>query len=198
MRYRIAVAVFAAAAISGCGDDASVSIDQPKPAPTNTEGSSSEPSSSSTSSTSAPPAFTTSAPEGSPADIAVTEVVFGDHVTVTNLGAGSVSLDGLWLCNRPFYVPLPPRTLAPGETVATPADSLGDLTMLGGEVALYESDDFEDPEAMLDYVTWGRGGGRTRAAIEVGLWPEGDVVQPSGTGIESPNGGGSSADWASQ
>jgi hypothetical protein len=67
--------------------------------------------------------------------------------------------------------------------------------MVGGEVAIYLSDDFEDADEMLDYVTWGRGGGRTRAAVEVGLWPEGDAVVPAGAGIESPGGGDSSADW---
>ena len=108
-----------------------------------------------------------------------------------------MSLGGLWLCNRPFYAPLPQVALAPGESIEAPASPLADLPMLGGEVAIYRSDDFEDPEEMLDYVTWGRGGGRTQAAVEVGLWPPGDVVLPSGAAIVALHGGSTSADWDS-
>ena len=195
MRCWLVLVTLIAATVAGCGDDAAIVPDQSASPPTTTAASSSPSSTSSSAPTSAPPVTTESPVEGSVTDIAVTEVVFGDHVTLTNLGAGSVSLDGLWLCNRPFYTPLPQRTLAPGESIDTAAGPLGDLPMIGGEAALYRSDDFEDAGEMLDYVTWGRGGGRTRAAVEVGLWPEGDVVEPSGAGIAATRGGGSSADW---
>lgn len=136
--------------------------------------------------------------EGTIGDLAVTEVVFDNHMTVTNTGEGSVSTDGVWLCNRPFYTPMPAVVLGPGESIELDIGDLGNMPALGGEAALYSSNDFEDPNSMLDYVTWGRGGGRIRAAVEAGLWPEGDVVaEPSGSSIVAPLGGSSSQDWAS-
>ena len=200
MRDRLALAFLVGAIVASCGGDTSIVADQPATSPTTADATSDPSSTNSSAPTSAPivttaSTVTTESPVEGVADIAVTEVVFGDHVTVTNLGAGSVSLDGRWLCNRPFYVPLPNRSLEPGESIETAAGPLGDLDMVGGEVAIYLSDDFEDADEMLDYVAWGRGGGRTEAAVEVGLWPEGDAVVPAGAGIESPGGGGSSADW---
>lgn len=188
MRRWIAVATMVIASAASCGDDDSIASDETTTTRSTTT---------TAETTTTPPPTTAQPVVGSVADIAVTEVVFGDHVVLTNLGQGSVSLDGLWLCNRPFYTPLPQSELAPGESIEASASPLGDLPMRVGEVALYRSADFENPEEMLDYVTWGSGGGRIRAAVEVGLWPAADAVQPSGDAIVAPDGGSTSADWAS-
>lgn len=189
-----ATVTFAILVAAGCGGDAPETT---PPASTNAEApvTSSETTQAApdtTVTTSEPPAASV---EGSVTDLAVTEVVFAEHVTITNLGGGSVNVDGLWLCNRPFYTPMPAVVIGPGESVDVPASELGDMPILGGEAAIYISDDFESAEAMLDYVAWGRGGGRTRAAVERGLWPEGDLVAPVGSSIVSPRGGSSSDDW---
>ena len=190
----MATAAFVALAAAGCGSDAAETT---RPAPTNAQASV---TTSETTQAAPDTTVTTSEPpdvseEGSATDLAVTEVVFGEHVTITNLGGGSVNVDGLWLCNRPFYTPMPAVVIGPGVSLDVPAAELGDMPTLGGEAALYISDDFESAEAMLDYVAWGRGGGRTRAAVERGLWPEGDLVAPVGSSIVSPRGGSSSDDW---
>ncbi len=133
---------------------------------------------------------------GSVADLAITEVVFGDHVTITNLGSDAVSVDGLWVCNRPNYSPLPTAVIAPGESLQVAASDLGGLSDGAGEVALYTSNSFGDSSAMLDYVNWGNGGGRASVADDAGLWPAGDTVAAGGGGISAPAGGASAADWS--
>lgn len=135
--------------------------------------------------------------QGSVADLAITGVVFGDHVTITNLGDDAVSVEGLWLCNRPNYTELPTAALAAGSSLDIPADALGSLSASGGEVALYTSNSFGDSSAMLDYVGWGTGGGRASVADEAGLWPAGDSVDASGSEILAPTGGAVAADWTS-
>lgn len=131
---------------------------------------------------------------GGTADLAITEVVFDDHLTITNLGADAVSVDGLWLCNRPNYVPMPTALIAPGESI-----DISDLSISvgGGEVALYTSNSFDDSSAMLDYVAWGGGGGRASVAVDAGLWPDGDTVDAGSASISAPSGGSSAADWSS-
>ncbi|MEE8332173.1 MAG: hypothetical protein V3R84_10430 [Acidimicrobiia bacterium] len=135
--------------------------------------------------------------QGSVADLAITEIVFGDHVTITNLGDAAVSVDGLWLCNRPGYTELPTAAIAAGSSLDIPADALGSLPGGGGEVALYTSNSFGDSSAMLDYVAWGSGGGRASVAEEAGLWPAGDSVDVAGSEIMAATGGAAAGDWSS-
>jgi hypothetical protein len=132
---------------------------------------------------------------GSVTDLAITEVAFDGQITITNLGDGVVSVDGLWLCNRPSYLPLPTAAIAPGESLQISSGDLG-LTDSGGEVALYSSDSFGDSSAILDYVAWGSGGGRGSVAADAGLWPAGETVATGGASISAPNGGAGAADWS--
>lgn len=135
--------------------------------------------------------------EGAATDLAITEVVFGDHVTITNVGDAMVSVDEMWLCNRPSYTPIS-VSLAPGESQTIDAASLGGLAEGGGEAALYTSNSFGDSAAIVDYVSWGGGGGRGSVASGAGIWTDGDSVDAGGAGISAPSGGDSSADWSSQ
>lgn len=101
-------------------------------------------------------------------ELRVTEVDFVAGVaTITNIGDESVDLAGHWLCNRPAYVELPGQPLDAGETIEV---SIGGLTQGGGEVGLYTSDSFGNADDLLDYVTWGSGGGRLSVAETAGLW----------------------------
>ncbi len=135
------------------------------------------------------------AEEGSVTDLAITEVVFDDHVTITNLSDAPVSVDGLWLCNRPNYLPMPTALIAPGESIDISASELP-MPAGNGEVALYTSADFGDSSALIDYVTWGQGGGRLSVAVDAGQWPAGEAVTPAGASISAPNGGSSPSDWS--
>ncbi len=151
----------------------------------------------------APPA--TDAPpvtdEAPPADagdggLAITEVVFGDdgHVTITNTGGSDASLDGMWLCNRPQYLALS-GSLAAGESTEIPASDIPPLGADGGDLGLYTAAEFGSPDAIVDYVAWGGGGGRLTTAVSAGIWPDGDAVAGGGASISAPGGGASAADW---
>ena len=149
--------------------------------------------------TAAPEPDITDAPaaaEGTIADLAITEVVFGESVTISNLGTGPVSVDGLWLCNRPSYTPMPTALIAPGESITVAAGDLGGLSDGSGEVAMYTSNNFGASSDIIDYVTWGQGGGRLSVAADAGIWPAGEAVTPAGASISAPNGGSSASDWS--
>ena len=127
--------------------------------------------------------------------LTVSEVVFASGVaTITNTGDEAIDLGGHWLCNRPTYVALPDQTLEPGATVQI---VLGGLETGGGEVALYDSRDFGNTEAILDYVTWGSGGGRQSVAEGGGRW-SGSPVEPDGAvALALVGDPGGAAGWAS-
>lgn len=179
LRRLISVAMVAAAVVlaTACGDDSGggaepATQESPDAADTVT-------SSSSTT--------TAAIPEGgvSVDGVQLSAVVFGADgaVTVTNTGSDEVTLDGFWVCNFPAYVPLT-GTLAPDESADVAAADLGGLAVEGGEAALYSSDAFDSPDAMIDYVQWGAGGGRGDVAAAAGLWPDGVTVTPTAELIE--------------
>lgn len=135
-------------------------------------------------------------PEGPPnalrPGLEVTSVDFTTGVAViTNNGDRDIDLTGHWICNRPSYAELPTGALMPGDTVEA---SLGGFSPDGGEVAIYSSDAFGDPDAMQTYVGWGAGGGRQSVAEEAGLWV-GEPVQPAGDTIELTGAPGSAGGW---
>ena len=124
-------------------------------------------------------------------------VVFGDQGTIEvgNLGPDSGDLTGYWLAIDPFYLELPSTVLAPGTalivSIAQDADPtlvvaaaglLPTLTGTSGEIGLYRTGVFGDPEAIVDYVEWGSPGHvRSTVAIAAGLWPEDEVVPTDGS-----------------
>jgi hypothetical protein len=130
---------------------------------------------------------TAAIPEGgvSIEGVQLTAVVFGAEgaVTVTNTAADEAILDGLWLCNSSDCVALA-GAVAGDESVDVAAAELGGLAAEGGEAALYSSDAFDSPDAMVDYVRWGAGGGRGDVAAAAGLWPDGVTVTPTAELIE--------------
>lgn len=126
----------------------------------------------------------------------VTEVVFGEHVTLMNTGDAPITLDGMWLCNRPAYLPLSGE-LGPGETVELLASALGGLAADGGEVGVYTAQDFSNPDAMVDYVAWNGGGGRAQTAAEAGVWTAADAtVEATGDQITLTGPSGTPDGWS--
>lgn len=130
------------------------------------------------------------------AGLQLTEVVFGDHVTITNNTDQEVSLDGMWLCNRPTYFGLS-GSLAPGESIEIAADDLRGIAAGGGEVGFYASRSFGDSSAMTDYVAWGGGGGRESVAVEAGLWTDGDKAPSDGGAITRTDEASGAGSWES-
>jgi len=138
-----------------------------------------------------------SQPDGASSFFAINEIGLGadGYISLTNFTEVPVTLDGLFLCQRPNYVALPDVTVEPGQTVrvavgdgdsienvvVTNAD-LGDLKPEDGEIALYTSQDFDDPAAMIVYLEWGSTPhGRSSVAVDAGLWLEGSFAPTSAT-----------------
>ena len=124
---------------------------------------------------------------------AITSVDFdAGIVLVTNVGTEDGSLAGHQICQRPAYVELSDTTLAPGESLEIGGLSIGGLDASAGEAALYSSNEFSNPEAIVSYVQWGSGGGgRLETAVDAGIWPaDGAVVIDGATAITT---GGSAA-----
>lgn len=158
-----------------------------------------------------------------PARFALTEVIFGESgfIEITNLGDGPGELTGHWLCRFPAYFPIPDLELGAGEsvwvaigdgeglegpigpaTVVPARGALGTLRPQDGEVGLYRSRSFGDPEAIVSYLEWGSTPhGRTGVAVQAGIWTEGDFVEvpPDAFGLVAterpPLGAG---DWMAQ
>lgn len=120
-------------------------------------------------------------------------------VTITNVGGAAADPDGMFVCNRPTYVPLPAGEVAPGDSVEIETDRLG-IDADGGEVGLYLTGSFSSADDMVSYVEWGSSGhGRSSVAVEAGLWEEGAALDAGASAIvatvDEPSGPG---DWATE
>jgi hypothetical protein len=152
--------------------------------------------------TTADPATTTSSEvaDGSPNPLVIAGVDFGNgQILIRNVGSQVYDLTGHWLCNRPNYAPLPEVPLNPGETIEIAASLIG-VAASNGEVALYTSQSFTDPNSIVRYVQWGADShGRTSVAVAGGVWQDGDFVDNAGKDLESAGSDPvSAADWASE
>jgi hypothetical protein len=131
---------------------------------------------------------------GSSSDLNIVAVDFAaGSATITNNGGQDVDLVGHQLCNRPTYVNLPDQTLAPGESIDV---ALGGLTQDGGEVGLYTSGNFGSSDDIVDYVTWGSGGGRLSVAEDAGEW-SGAPAEASGDKLQLNGASGVGESWGS-
>jgi len=144
-----------------------------------------------------PPASTTTGAPGAAA-IRIDEVVFaGDpYLVLANRGGGPGSTAGYWICRFPNYYGLPDIQLEPGERLAVPLGTgdvpdlvgvvatvdvelpLGTVSRMDGELGLYAWNEFNSPEAILDYVEWGSAGhARSAVAVAAGIWVDGGFVE---------------------
>ncbi len=148
-------------------------------------------------------ATTTTATPGA-AVFVVTQVAFGEngYVAISNVGTSGGALSEFWLCQRPAYYQIPEVILDPGQSVwvATadggtlnpPAEvvrvfgaegGFGTFRESSGEIGLYTSTSFGDPNSIVSYVEWGSSDhGRSSVAVEAGIWGAGEFVEvPEGT-----------------
>lgn len=135
------------------------------------------------------------------AKFVIGSVVFGEGGTIEvgNLGPDAGDLTGFWIAIHPYYLEIPSVVIAPGraiivsiaedadpELVIPAAGLLPALKSGSGEIGLYSSGGFGDPDAIIDYVEWGSTGHtRSNVAIQAGLWTEDDAVvtDASATGL---------------
>ncbi len=144
------------------------------------------------------PPTTAPVPEGGTGirGLHIEKVVFGadGYVQITNTGDTEISLDGLWLCQFPKYVPLS-GTIAAGSTLPISAADLGGLSPDGGEAALYKDRQFDSPTSIFDYVGWGTGGRCGEIAAQAGIWPQGVTVSAPSDFIELGGAPGDPEAW---
>ncbi|NND74328.1 MAG: hypothetical protein HKN44_04925 [Ilumatobacter sp.] len=102
--------------------------------------------------------------------VSITQIDFdAGTFTISNHGDDVVQLGDIWACNFPDCQNLLPGTVAGGqsEMLNNPIEVRAE----DGELALYRSDQFSDPDAMLSYVEWGSSGhSRSSVAVAAGLW----------------------------
>ncbi len=144
------------------------------------------------------PPTTVPVPEGGTTiqGLHIDRVVFGTDgfVEISNSGDSDVSLDGLWLCQFPNYLPLS-GTIAAGDVLQIEALGVGGLSSSGGEAALYSAREFDSAKAILDYVGWGTGGKRGEVAAQAGIWPQGVTVSAPSDFIELGGAPGDPEAW---
>lgn len=140
---------------------------------------------------------TTTVSAGDPA-IRLEEIVFAGepYLIIGNRGSGAGSTAGLWICQFPAYYELPAFELQPGERLAVPlgegaapdlvgvvatvevVQPLGAVTSHDGEIGLYSSNEFNSPQAILDYVEWGfPGHAREEVAVAAQIWTTNGYVE---------------------
>ncbi len=130
------------------------------------------------------------------ASFVLSTVVFGDRgwIEVINTGPQAGNIHGHWIAIHPFYLELPSTIVEVGQSVrisldpdadpgvvVTAAGLLPVLVAPAGEVGLYSSGNFGDPNSIVDYLEWGTGGHfRSTVAIAAGIWDETSVVPMEG------------------
>ena len=131
--------------------------------------------------------------------LSINEIGLGDngYIALTNFTNVAVDLSGLVLCQGYDCFDLPNVSIAPGATsrvavgngkgvenvIATRA-KLGKLSPSDGEIALFASQNVEDPKEMLVYFQWGSDPHElTETAVAAGLWVNGGYGPSSKTAV---------------
>ena len=112
--------------------------------------------------------------EGTLEDLQLVGVDFElNSIIITNEGASDVRTQGLWVYQDGEVSEFNIFTIEPRTEILFNIGDVGELEPSGGEVALYSSDSFSDPNALLEYVAWGATGhSRIDVAIDAGKWNE--------------------------
>jgi hypothetical protein len=145
----------------------------------------------------AEPTVTPALPQNDPGTVssgtvtffAIKEVGLGPEgfVALTNFTDTPASLAGLTLCQGSECFELPDVVVDPGETVRVAAGdgtgfegvvatraTFGELRPADGEIALFASQELDDPQAILIYFQWGSTPHNlTQVAVDAGLWVRG-------------------------
>ena len=115
------------------------------------------------------------------AKIVINETDGDNIVQLKNIGTASLDISSYWLCNFPTYIKLSDLSidgdldLAPGETV-----DILNFTAINkddSELGLYNTNLFDNTDAIVDYIEWGSTGHkRSAVAVSAGTWTEGDFI----------------------
>lgn len=142
------------------------------------------------------------------AQVVLNEVEDGKNIELINLGNEDVDVRDFWIYSsgitqrvgtfRPIC-PFDRTLLRPGELFLV--QEREERANEDGEVALFDSENFDDPSSLLSYVQWGSAGHDKEAlAVSAGKWTEGEFVSlmlMDGS-LEYDGEGISASDWAIQ
>lgn len=109
-----------------------------------------------------------------------------DTIEILNNGTGSVDLSNYWLCLGPGqYVEIGTLTPVSGSLQLASAEYLvlnSELPDSAGGLGLYNTNDFTNSAALVDFVQWGAAGSaREDVAVAAGQWVTGDFVPVVGS-----------------
>jgi len=144
---------------------------------------------------------------GSGETIVINEIAETNQVEIKNVSNNTIDISQYYLCNFPQYEQLSDdMTMAcgndlildPGEiTVIT--TSFVTIDAADGELGLYTSNSFNDPDLIIDYLEWGSTGHqRSVTATMAGIWTSGDFVpawNPTNA-LKYDGTGDASTDWS--
>ncbi len=126
-----------------------------------------------------------------------------DTIEILNNGTGSLDLADYWLCLGPGqYVQIGTLTPISGSIQLASAEYL--VVSYGlpddeGGLGLYNTNEFTNSEALVDFVQWGAAGSaRENVAVAAGQWVAGDfvtVVGSSNNSIAYDGEGDVATDW---
>lgn len=101
-----------------------------------------------------------------------------DSIILTNAGTDTLRTEGLWVYQDGEVSQFNIFFIEPRTEVLFSVRDVGGLDAAGGEIALYSSDSFSDPTALIEYVAWGSSGhSRIDVAIDGGRWNEEGPVE---------------------
>lgn len=101
-----------------------------------------------------------------------------DSIILTNGGADRLRTENLWVYQDGEVSKFNIFFIQPRTQVLFRVRDIGGLDNSGGEIALYSSDSFSDPDALIAYVAWGSSGhSRMNLAIDAGRWNQEGPVE---------------------
>lgn len=107
-----------------------------------------------------------------------------NSIVLENTGDSDVRTQGLWAYRDGEHFQFDIFIIEPRATILFNMRQLGEISTSSGELALADSDSFDDSDSLLEYVAWGDGDLQlSAAATRAGLWPpdEGTVDVPAGS-----------------
>jgi hypothetical protein len=106
-----------------------------------------------------------------------------NSMIITNNGEDEVRTQGLWAYRDGEAFEFDIFIIEPRSTILFSMRDLGEVSTTAGELALFDSDSFDNPQSMLQYVVWGQGvSSLSEIATEADLWPsQGTVDVPTNT-----------------
>lgn len=113
-------------------------------------------------------------PEASPLDdLQLVGVDFElNSMVITNNGNEIVRTEGLWAYRDGESFQFDIFRIEPRASILFSMRELGEISTDHGEIALADSETFDDPDTLLQYVAWGSDGfDLLSTATEAGVWP---------------------------